>query len=472
MSRSDQELLARLRSDPAAFEELYLRHVGNVVAAVTRRVDDPAQVRDLVAAAFTRAFGSAGRYDPARASPLPWLLGVTAAVVAERGRLTAPEPPTWAAKRRALNAAERARLERQMRTNAEFRRHYQAMRRLPAGDRAIVELVELDGLTPVQAAEALGVLPSLARLRLARAQRRLARTGPVAATVAEDDDPGLDEVGPLELEVLGELRMILYEPGRAGRAAPAPEGHHQTMAGSRRYVAVPVLVVSLVAVLGGAFAAGKLFDPAPGPRAGATDGPRIECYDQLKPSAAATAVAAGASLFPPGQLALQACVNAWKRREAQLASAGTMRRVVPQAMSFVLCQRGGTVGVYPNPSGRSLDAACASIRATVPADARFAGATAEQVRAFDRDVKARLRRAGLGTDCVAFRDLYAVARASMVANGLRGWELLDLTSAQAVDPVNGAPVFRPDGGKRWTRYTVNPLAGRVIITTAPDGACY
>ena len=475
MSRTDQELLARLHSDPAAFEELYLRHVGKVVAAVTRRVDDPAEVRELVAAAFTRVFWSARRFDPARASPLPWLLGVTAVVVAERGPAAVPEPPTWAARRRALDAAERTRLDRQMRANAEFRRHYQAMLRLPAGDRAIVELVELDSLTPVQAAEALGVLPSLARLRLSRARRRLA--GPVALpavpAMADEDDLGLDEVGPLELEVLGELRTILYEPDRDARAvrAAAHQGDHQAIAGSRRYVAVPVLVVSLVAVLGGAFAAGKLFDPTSGPKAGATDGPRIECYDQLKRSAAVTAVAAGASLFPPGPPPLQACVDAWKRKEAQLASSGTVRRVVPQTMSFVLCRRDRTVGVFPNPAGLTLDAACASIDATVPADARFAGATVEQVRAFYRDLKARLRRAGLGTGCDAFRDLSAATRASMNASGLRGWKLLDLTSAQAVDPVNGAPVFRPDGGKRWTRYTVNPLAGRVIITTAPHKAC-
>jgi DNA-directed RNA polymerase specialized sigma24 family protein len=471
VSRTDQELLARLHSDPAALEELYLRHVGKVVAAVTRRVDDPAEIHDLVAAAFTSAFWSARHFDPARASPLPWLLGLTAFVVAERGRAAVPEPPTWAARRRALNAAECARLERQMRVNAEFRRHYQAMLRLPAGDRAIVELVELDGLTPVQAAEALRVLPSLARLRLTRAQRRMA--GPVAPpAVAEDDDLGLDEVGPLELEVLGELRTILYEPDRGARAVrPAHQCHHQTMAGSRRYIAVPVLVVSLVAVLGGAVAAGKLFDPTSGPKAGATDGPRIECYDQLKRNAAVTAVAAGASLFPPGPPPLQACVDAWKRKEAQLASGGTVRRVVPPAMSFVLCQRDRTVGVFPNPAGLTLDAACTSIGATVPADARFAGATVTQVRTFYRDLKARLRQAGLGTGCDSFRDLDAVTRASMRANGLREWKLLDLTSAQALDPQNGAPVFRPDGGKRWTRYIIDPLAGRVIITTAPDGTC-
>jgi hypothetical protein len=133
-------------------------------------------------------------------------------------------------------------------------------------------------------------------------------------------------IGPLELEVLGELRTILYEPDRGARAVrPAHQGHHQAIAGSRRYVAVPVLVVSLVAVLGGAFAAGKLFDPTSGPKAGATDGPRIECHDQLKSNAAVTA---------------------------------------------------------------------------------------DQVRAFERDLKARLQRAGLGTGCYAFRDLDAVTRAA------------------------------------------------------------
>jgi len=481
MSRTDQDLLARLRSDPAAFEELYLRHVGKVVAAVTRRVDDPAEVRDLVAAAFMRAFGSAGGFDPARAGPLPWLLGVTAGVVAERELVAVPEPPDWAANRRALDAAQRAPLDRQMRANAEFRRHYQAMLRLPAHERAVVELVELDGLTPLQAAEALGVLPTVARLRLTRAQRRLARTGPVAvpaAPVVDEDDAAdlrLDEVGPLELELLGELRMILYDPGRGARSLRAArQGDHQAMAGSRRYLAVPVLVVSLAAVLGGAVAAGKLFKQDSTPReAAAAGGRHIGCYEKLNPGAAATAVAVGASLFPPGPLALQACVDAWKRQEnAQLASTGAVRRIVPQAMSFVLCRRGdGTVGVFPNPSGWSLDRACHSIGAKVPADARFAGATAQQVRDFDRDMKVRLHRAGLGTRCYSFRDLSAIARASMKASGLRGWKLLDLTTAQAVDPVNGAPVFRPDGGKRWTRYTVNPLAGRVIITTAPDGAC-
>src|SRR6266545_3261539 len=452
MGRTDQELLARLRTDPAAFEELYLRHVGKIVAAVTRRAGDPAEVRDLVAAAFTRIHDSVRRYDPARSSPLPWMLGVTGQVVAERHVPvvpTTPAPP-WASSSRALEAAQRARLERRMRASAPARRRYQAMMRLPPRERAMVELVELDGLTHIQAAEALGVWPSLARLRLSRAERKLARSAhyhpppeAVANAGTERGEP-LDEVGPLELELLGELRTALYDPRRTARALRAARHrHHRAMAGSRRLTTAPALVLALATVLGGAFAAGRLFEPASS-RGGAS----------------------------PGAPALQACLSAWKRQEVQLARNGIVRHIVPQTPGYVVCQqRNGTVGVFPNPRQLSLDDACASIGASVPEDARFGGATVSQVRTFDLDLRVRLRQAGLGTGCDPYGPLLETIRASVNANGLRGWTIRDRTSAQGVDPVNGAPVFRPDGGKRWTRFSVNPLNGQVTIGTAPDGAC-
>jgi RNA polymerase sigma factor (sigma-70 family) len=483
MGRTDQELLARLRHDPAAFEELYLRHVGKIVAAVTRRADDPAEVRDLVAAAFTRIHESVRRYDPARSSPLPWMLGVTGAVTAEwrLAMVPATAAPAWASRRRALDAAGRAAIERRLRDAAPARRRYQAMTRLPSRERAMVELVQLDGLTPIQAAEALGVWPTLARLRLARAERRLARTvqapvPPAAAAGAAATAEPLDELGPLELELLGELRTALYDPGRAAQALRAARHrHHGALAGSRRLTTAPALLLSLGAVLGGAVAAGQFFEPAASQRDQRTQAPatpRIACYEQLDQRAAATATAAGDSVWPPGAPALQACLSAWKRQEAQFARNGVVRHVVPQTPGYVLCQqRSGTIGVFPNPRRLSLDDACASIGASVPENARFGGATAGQVRAFDFDLKVRLRRAGLGTGCDPFRRLRNALRASMVANGLRGWTILDRTSAQGVNPVNGAPVFRPDGGRRWTRFAVNPLSGHVTIGTAPDGEC-
>src|SRR6266508_2775537 len=295
------------------------------------------------------------------------MLGVTGQVVAERHVPVVPATPAppWASSRRALEAAQRARLERRMRASAPARRRYQAMMRLPPRERAMVELVELDGLTQIQAAEALGVWPSLARLRLSRAERKLARSAhyhpppeAVANAGTERGEP-LDEVGPLELELLGELRTALYDPRRTARALRAARHrHHRAMAGSRRLTTAPALVLALATVLGGAFAAGRLFEPASS-RGGASSGAqapvdrRIACYEQLDQRATATATAAGESVWPPGAPALQACLSAWKRQEVQLARNGIVRHIVPQTPGYVVCQqRNGTVGVFPNPRQR------------------------------------------------------------------------------------------------------------------------
>ena len=53
---------------------------------------------------------------------------------------------------------------------------------LPAADRAVVELVDLAGLQPKEAAQVLGVAPSTLRMRLMRARARLRKAaGPDSA---------------------------------------------------------------------------------------------------------------------------------------------------------------------------------------------------------------------------------------------------------------------------------------------------
>jgi RNA polymerase sigma-70 factor (ECF subfamily) len=49
---ADEDLLRRLSSDPAAFEVFYRRHVDRVIGFAARRVADPADAADLVAATF------------------------------------------------------------------------------------------------------------------------------------------------------------------------------------------------------------------------------------------------------------------------------------------------------------------------------------------------------------------------------------------------------------------------------------
>src|SRR4051812_5488796 len=75
MERTDAELIRAARSDPAAFGELYARHV----AAVHRWLDRRARhiAADLTAETFAQAWLSRRRFRDSRdGSALPWLLGI------------------------------------------------------------------------------------------------------------------------------------------------------------------------------------------------------------------------------------------------------------------------------------------------------------------------------------------------------------------------------------------------------------
>ena len=63
---------------------------------------------------------------------------------------------------------------------------------MSAGDRKVLELVAYEQLSPTEAASALGMSPNAARLRLARARRRLrellASADPLAGLAAPDTE--------------------------------------------------------------------------------------------------------------------------------------------------------------------------------------------------------------------------------------------------------------------------------------------
>jgi RNA polymerase sigma-70 factor (ECF subfamily) len=69
---------------------------------------------------------------------------------------------------------------------------YQLIDRLPAGERDVIELVGVDGLSVVDAAAALSISPTAARVRLHRARRTLrALRSPLAQA---DADEGVDRL--------------------------------------------------------------------------------------------------------------------------------------------------------------------------------------------------------------------------------------------------------------------------------------
>jgi RNA polymerase sigma factor (sigma-70 family) len=175
VSSSQGDDVRRIGTDPAAFEAFYRTHVDAVERFVVRRVSDPHRAADLTAEVFLAAIESADGYRPARGKPVAWLYGVARNVLAADRRRHGRE--IVAAQRfngrRLLDADDIARLEERIDAEAQAGELYLAMDRLSDGERAVLELVSIDGLTVQDAARALGVRPVTARVRLHRARRHM-----------------------------------------------------------------------------------------------------------------------------------------------------------------------------------------------------------------------------------------------------------------------------------------------------------
>ena len=161
----------------AEFEVFYRANVGGVTAFFARRCSEPQLVADLTSEVFLQALGSLESYDPDRGSARAWLFGIVRRVWAQnceraaRGR----EAITALAAHRQLGDDEIE--EVAIRIDAQ-----RAARELLAGweglsdpERAAVELVDLTGLQPREAASVLGISAGALRVRLFRARKRLGK---------------------------------------------------------------------------------------------------------------------------------------------------------------------------------------------------------------------------------------------------------------------------------------------------------
>lgn len=182
----DEATVRAAGRDPEAMERLYRCYADAVWMFAMRRCGDADEAADLVADVFVAALESAHRFDSRRGRPTAWLLGIASRTLADRHRRRQRERRATARLlgHRLLEPDERAAVE--ARIDAERRAggladHLEA---LPDGERSLFELVAFHELSPSEAARALGIRPGAARVRLARARRRLrgiARTEPVPA---------------------------------------------------------------------------------------------------------------------------------------------------------------------------------------------------------------------------------------------------------------------------------------------------
>lgn len=171
----DAELLRRLRRDPAALEEFYRRHVRALARFAVGQGGDSHTADDVVAATFLAVIESADRYDPQRAPARAWLFGIAAKIVATQHRRAAAEHRATQrlSGRRPVVSDEFGQLDEAIDAVRLTGPANEVLGLLPASERELVSLL-LDRFTLPEAADALGIRPGTARMRLARARARLA----------------------------------------------------------------------------------------------------------------------------------------------------------------------------------------------------------------------------------------------------------------------------------------------------------
>ncbi len=156
---SDELLLARSATDPASFEPLVERHSAALYAYLARRLPDAAE--DVLSEVWLSAYAGRATFDPDRGPARGWLFGIARhAVVTHLRRPTALPLGYGSAQEQGWDAVD-DRIDAERRAPSLFA----AVRALPDGERELLLLVALDGLTPTEAGAALGIPAGSARSR-------------------------------------------------------------------------------------------------------------------------------------------------------------------------------------------------------------------------------------------------------------------------------------------------------------------
>ncbi len=132
---------------------------------VARRVSSPEDAADLTAEVFVAAMHASRAYRGDAAAPRAWLYGIARRVVAGHHRSTtrARRAEGRIDARDLLDDDAADRIVSRIDSQRAARGVYRSLTALPARQRAVVELVAVDGLSLTEAAAALGTSTGNAR---------------------------------------------------------------------------------------------------------------------------------------------------------------------------------------------------------------------------------------------------------------------------------------------------------------------
>lgn len=157
------------------FEALYRAEVSAITAFFARRSPDPETVADLTADTFVEVIGSFHTYDPARGPERQWVYGIARRIYAKHLERANRQSDALArhGAREMLDQDDLHELAARIDAEAPGRALLVSLADMSSVEREAIELVDLDGLTPTEAAAALDIAPNIFRVRLFRARARL-----------------------------------------------------------------------------------------------------------------------------------------------------------------------------------------------------------------------------------------------------------------------------------------------------------
>ena len=159
----------------AEFERLYRANVDGVTAYFARRTKDPQMVADLTADTFVAAITGFGSFDPRKGTARAWVFGIAGHVYASYCQAYSQQQQRLQrlSGRRDLDLDQVEELLERIDAERAATSLLSELARLPEADRAVIDLVDIAGLRPAEAATALGLTPGTVRMRLMRARARL-----------------------------------------------------------------------------------------------------------------------------------------------------------------------------------------------------------------------------------------------------------------------------------------------------------
>ena len=168
MLDNDQSLVLQARQDLQAFGRLYDLYVDRLFRYAYRQMQDEALAQEVTAVTFEKALRHIRDYEPRGVSFLAWLYRI-----ARNEAISLHRKRKWLAPWHIIGQTEKRVTETAVQRQQEFHQLHQALTRISAKDREIIQLRYFEELTSDEVAAVLDCSVDNVYVRLHRALKKL-----------------------------------------------------------------------------------------------------------------------------------------------------------------------------------------------------------------------------------------------------------------------------------------------------------